>query len=320
MHLSTILPTLLGVASPALCSLIPPSFALSKSVLESLYPDTLSSSDLTDMLIPGGLNANQVTGGHTPGNPDTSDDWFSKPAQRQRYMELASRSPHFFNNSRLAPFFQNDTLDEQSIREQYARGDLLVVDVCSNSTNATQHVYWVSSVESTTPLGNPGPIELRGTRNCTRSFMTPGYMGNIRAGADWNGDGTKVEMSFGQQEIFRANDITRPILDVDVSFVDGWNGQLVCSCRNKPIVGCSEDLAALGGPCPKPSKEGSTCFNPMRDLNGGSGPAHPWFEPCKGGSYLFPLDDLANNNDACSTNHLVCCAGPGCPDGVSTIP
>lgn len=251
--------------------------------------------------------------------PYPDDSHFGASIPLPRLLEFKSHSRSFFNNSRLEPFFKNETLDPYAIRRHYAKGNLLIVDVCSNSTNATQHVYWVESVDSPSPLGSPGPIELRGLNNCTRSFFTPGYHGNIRAGADWNGDGTKVEMSFMEQDIFVSSGISRPIVDVDVSLVDGWNGPLVCSCQKKVIVGCSADLAALGGPCPKPSSEGTTCFNPSRDLNGGAGPADPWFMPCKGGSYLYPQDDLANDNDACPSNHLVCCAGPGCPSGVNKI-
>ena len=90
---------------------------------------------------------------------------------------------------------------------------------------------------------------------------------------------------------------------------------MVCSCNNKPVSGCTDDLSSKN--CANPFKGG--CQNPSRGtVDHGvalKAESHSYFASCQGAAYTWDTDDTASIFGICSGT-IDCCVGTdgqGCP-------
>lgn len=175
---------------------------------------------------------------------------------------------------------------------------------------------------STSYVANAGPAIVAGDTGvgtidtgASASIVAPsGWAGNIAVGlAQYpiNGDGSLLEGSLMDQ----GNGY--PVVDMDVSYVNGFSVPITCSCNNDNSVlsGCNLDLWSMGdcsGDAGTDNGQGA-CANPLRPDNSASLTATSFFLPCQGAAFTWPRDD-ANSNEGCQSGQVTCCVGSdGCP-------
>lgn len=179
-------------------------------------------------------------------------------------------------------------------------GDLTIH--VTNSVGNGLSISYGHNYGSPTALGDP----IAGPLGTSTSVVYPtDWAGRITIGKGFDTDGSKIEGSYLPLAELGY------VPNVDISYVDGFTVPIVCSCLGEVIVGCSHDLfdstETFGGPCADKGKD--ICYNPARGMN--SGPATPFFAPCKGVAYTFPFDDGADKY--CLANEIFCCVGSTCP-------
>ncbi|CRG86958.1 hypothetical protein PISL3812_03971 [Talaromyces islandicus] len=143
----------------------------------------------------------------------------------------------------------------------------------------------------------------------TASFAVPtGWIGNIAV------NDAQYETT-GDVSLIEANFVvpwggTVAVVDVDISYVDGYSVPIVCSCNDVVVTGCTLDLFQLST-CPDNDGQ-NACVNPLRsDLSATA--ASSFFAPCQGMAYTFPFDSSANSDGDCQSGHVTCCVGTNCP-------
>lgn len=175
------------------------------------------------------------------------------------------------------------------------------------------------------------PISTRHARNdnappAVGGDVGPGTVGVFSIGqfavpTQWAGMVAVVEASgsnaiVGDESLIEASFVDQfgsgALVDVDVSYVDGFSLPVTCSCGGKVVTGCNRHLRDLNT-CPDDNGRGS-CRNPNR--NGGTRPSK-FFAPCRGAAYTFPSDHGANSNGECTGGVIDCCVGEMCPGNPS---
>ncbi|KAH8691612.1 hypothetical protein BGW36DRAFT_432160 [Talaromyces proteolyticus] len=147
------------------------------------------------------------------------------------------------------------------------------------------------------------------TNGETAAFAVPtGWIGNIAV------NDAKYATS-GDDSLIEANFVipymgTVAVVDVDISYVDGFSVPIVCSCNDVVVTGCTLDLFSLST-CPNNDGQ-NACVNPLRADNLATS-ASDFFAPCAGMAYTFPNDSAANSMGACQTGQITCCIGTDCP-------
>ncbi|KAK4446045.1 hypothetical protein QBC34DRAFT_383720 [Podospora aff. communis PSN243] len=162
-------------------------------------------------------------------------------------------------------------------------------------------------------VGSPGFITgdpASGTlaKSATATMIAPtGWGGQIafnKAGKKIQGDEGVVEGSFGIQE-----NVTKEfaVLDIDVSFVNGFTLPIMCYCGDGGgtyLSGCDVDLWKKGT-CPDEYDNGQgSCRNPRRD-DGIQSPI-PFMKECEGRGYTYVKDHAADSNGECQKGIVTC--------------
>jgi hypothetical protein len=126
----------------------------------------------------------------------------------------------------------------------------------------------------------------------TQVLFPSGWAWRITIGRNYDPTGSKVEVSYSPSNY---------VLDVDVSYVDGYTISISCSCSGVAVTGCNIRKSALLRP-PSPISQnlptertdpspalfhdghtcanqgsGPFCYNPEQDIP--EGPASPFFPP-----------------------------------------
>jgi hypothetical protein len=160
---------------------------------------------------------------------------------------------------------------------------------------------------------NPGTGTLADGATATRVAPT-GWAGAIafnRFDRAIKGDEGIFEGSFTIQK--DVND-TIAVLDIDVSFVNGFTMPIMCYCgaddKGTYLSGCSIDLWQKNT-CPAEYDNGAgSCKNPRREQKVNR-TAIPFLQPCAGLGYTFVEDHAANSNVECQTGTITCDILPG---------
>ncbi|MCJ1321377.1 hypothetical protein MMC15_006721 [Xylographa vitiligo] len=191
------------------------------------------------------------------------------------------------------------------------------IDAC-NASNTRYYTISVSNAWTTpvtaflgsnygapTPVNNPAPTVLAPSA-ATSYVFPPCWAGRISLdpSSDFNPYASKIEGSAG------SNSTT--LLDLDVSYVDGYTVPITCTSGGTVVVGCNIDLFAEGD-CGSDEEvlddSGTGCWNP-KNTPVGNGPPSKFFAPCAGAAYTFPNDNDANNGGVAET--VSCCIGTSC--------
>jgi hypothetical protein len=95
--------------------------------------------------------------------------------------------------------------------------------------------------------GNVGPGTM--AKGETAAFALPtGWAGNVAindAGSEITGDDSLIEASF----VIPDSSYSVAVVDVDVSYVNGFSVAIVCSCNGEAVSGCNKNLDDLNS-CP----------------------------------------------------------------------
>ncbi|KAK3690547.1 hypothetical protein B0T22DRAFT_491740 [Podospora appendiculata] len=118
------------------------------------------------------------------------------------------------------------------------------------------------------------------------------------------GDESLIEGSYKAQPAL-ANGAF-PVSDIDVSYVDGFSFPIMCYCGDDGsyMSGCDKPLWSMN-PCPTNNGLGS-CKNPKRDDDARNVTPDPFFAPCQGLAYTYPMDSEANSNGFCQSGTYLC--------------
>ena len=142
----------------------------------------------------------------------------------------------------------------------------------------------------------------------TAIALPSGWAGNFGfniAGAPPNYQGSIIEGDWGSQT---------PDLWTDVSYVNGYNFPIVCSCGGfeEPVLaGCNIELFEIGVACPNPLWNPGSPNQVCPNWAPNWGPAAEFFKPCQRSAYTYPHDDLGTRE--CFANTISCCIGSDCP-------
>ncbi|KAJ0103844.1 hypothetical protein J7T55_002176 [Diaporthe amygdali] len=144
--------------------------------------------------------------------------------------------------------------------------------------------------------------------NASSAFAVPwNWTGNVAvidAAYSLTGDVSLIEANYVQTWTSQV-----AVVDVDISYVNGFTLPIICSCDGKVVTGCIKDLFALGD-CPKMDDQ-NACINPERGDNV-TNTAATFFQPCQGEAYTFPNDHGANSYGECQSGSVTCCVGMAC--------
>lgn len=189
----------------------------------------------------------------------------------------------------------------QNVHENVAAG-LLTIAV-TNRAGSGMSIAYGHNAGGPGAIGNPGPGAMDDGAATTILYPTD-WAGRISVGKDADPNvmsrGSLIEASF-----------TDGIVNVDVSYVNGFTVPISCSCAGYVLTGCNVDLWSRGVPCPN-TGPGPICYNPSSDNAAPTGLAPaPFFAPCQGAAYVYPEDNGADRG--CSQRHVSCCVGEGCP-------
>ncbi|KUI70396.1 hypothetical protein VM1G_06422 [Cytospora mali] len=189
----------------------------------------------------------------------------------------------------------------------------LTITVVNKMSEAVSTSYVANGGAPAVLAGNTGAGTM--AASATASIVAPsGWAGNIAVGLakyPMNGDVSLLEGSLMDQ----GNGY--PVVDMDVSYVNGFSVPITCSCNddNKVLSGCNLDLWKMGscsGSSGTDDGQGA-CANPLRPDNSASLTATSFFLPCQGAAFTWPRDD-ANSNEGCQSGQVTCCVGTdGCP-------
>ncbi|KAK3319495.1 hypothetical protein B0T19DRAFT_445304 [Cercophora scortea] len=94
------------------------------------------------------------------------------------------------------------------------------------------------------------------------------------------GDESLIEASYDDKDAAFA------VVDVDISYVDGFSYPIMCYCaaNGAYLSGCDKKLWTLGNKCPSNNGK-ATCVNPKRKVDLDNVTPDPFFAPCKGLAY-----------------------------------
>lgn len=187
--------------------------------------------------------------------------------------------------------------------------EYLTITVINSHGDAisTSHVHDADSPSAVGGVVTPGTM----ANGATATAVYPtGWAGNIAindAGFELTGDDSLIEASFVDYEGVA-------VVDVDVSYVNGFSVAIVCWCTvddNSPsLSGCNKNLFDLNT-CPDNDGE-NACVNPLR-ADTDATEATTFFAPCQGAAYTFPDDNDADSWGACQSGGVTCCVGMDCP-------
>lgn len=133
--------------------------------------------------------------------------------------------------------------------------------------------------------------------------MPSAWNGNIAVGQSMHPNNSLIE---GNLNEFNA-------LDIDVSYVQGFSGSIICGCsKDKKIVhGCARNLFAYGT-CPEDQlhSNGTGCANTVRSDEARD--PESFFAPCRHVAFTFPQDAAGNPGSDCwPENDVTCWIGAG---------
>ncbi|MCJ1447843.1 MAG: hypothetical protein MMC23_008355 [Stictis urceolatum] len=175
-----------------------------------------------------------------------------------------------------------------------AKWEQVTIEIC-NTKDETIPLS-ISRNPGSPPLWADGGSSYLYPHETVTVYADPGFAGRVALG---HHEGSKIELSYVSPWY---------VPHLDVSYVDGFTHELVCSCGDTPVTGCNKNLWKLGD-CPTYDRGSEVCLNPSRPHDWG--PAHAWFAPCKGTAYTYPHDDKADV--ACPLgNTIKCCVGSQC--------
>jgi len=145
-------------------------------------------------------------------------------------------------------------------------------------------------------------------KGATATMVAPtGWAGQIafnQAKRSIKADEGVVEGSF----VVQANTVDYALLDIDVSFVNGYTMPIMCYCGGSDgavLSGCNKNLWNLGT-CPDDLYNGAgSCKNPRRDQPKNS-MSIPFLQPCAGLAYTYVEDHAANSNGECQSGTVTC--------------
>ncbi|KAJ4385530.1 hypothetical protein N0V93_009959 [Gnomoniopsis smithogilvyi] len=171
------------------------------------------------------------------------------------------------------------------------------------------------------------------TATLTDGTMAPGATASMIYPSGWAGNMAAAKAPSTDDEVVDLADASliegsfvvqlgdAPVNDMDVSYVSGFSVPITCSCQEETVVfGCSIDLFEEGE-CPDTCSDGSclvgsTCRNPLRDLDVAGLTAVDFFLPCQGKAFTWAQDGANAQNSRCTSNYITCCIGTeadGCP-------
>lgn len=142
----------------------------------------------------------------------------------------------------------------------------------------------------------------------TAIALPSGWAGNFGfniVGASPNYQGSIIEGDWG----FQTSDLW-----ADVSYVNGYNFPIVCSCGGfeEPILaGCNIELFESGVACPNPLWNSGSPNQVCPNWAPTWGPPAEFFKPCQRSAYTYPHDDLGTRE--CYAKTISCCIGSDCP-------
>ncbi|KAK3319496.1 hypothetical protein B0T19DRAFT_445305 [Cercophora scortea] len=167
----------------------------------------------------------------------------------------------------------------------------------TNLAGTGLHTY-ESPAQTTGTIDNGAVVENVHPKNYSGmiAFNSVRYPANV--GAE-----SLIEYSYTIQDYIDPNVY---ILDVDVSFVDGFSFPIMCYCgaTGAYLSGCDKPLWSMTK-CPDNNGQGS-CKNPDRDNKALNVTPDPFFQPCQGLAYTYPNDHEANSNNECQSGVINC--------------